>query len=145
MSALQSFNHGSLVDDLATSSVDQHSALAHLANHLRAHKALRLLAQRDMHADDVRLREHLVEAVLAVVLAPLGRVLVRAAVVVHDAHGERVHEVREAQTDAAQSEDSDRAPGEVERVAGAQIVLPAACAHVALGLRELAQRGDDEV
>ena len=98
-----------------------------------------------MHAEHVRLREHLVEAVEAEVLAPRGRVRDRAARVVHDAHGERVRKLREAHPDSAEAEDRERAPGQVVRGAGAVGGLPLADAEVLLGVREEAEGGDDEV
>ena len=145
MAVLERADHRGLVDDLPARGVDDDGALLELADERLADVALGLRAERDVHAEHVRLREHLVEAVEAEVLAPRGRVRDRAARVVHDAHGERVRKLREAQPDPAEAEDRERAPGQVVRGTRAVGGLPLADAEVLLGVREEAEGGDDEV
>lgn len=64
---------------------------------------------------------------------------------VHDAHRERVRELGQALPDAAEPEDSKRAPSEIVRRAGFVRGLPLAGAQSLLGLREEAEGGDKQV
>ena len=61
MAVLESADHRGLVDDLPARGVDDDGALLELADERLADVALGLRAERDVHAEHVRLREHLVD------------------------------------------------------------------------------------
>src|SRR4051794_11582626 len=79
MPVLDGTNEGSLVDDLATRRVDDKRTLLQTAELVLADEPLRLLLQRRMYAEHVRLREELVQALLGVVLTPGRQVRLRVA------------------------------------------------------------------
>lgn len=145
MSVSQRGHQRLLVDDLPARGVDDHGAPLQLADQCCVDEALRLGGVWHVHAERVRLREHLVEARPIEVLAPRGRVWGGAPAVVEYAHREGVRELREAQADPAEPEDRERASSEVPRAPRGVPGLPVPGTQATLARGEVAQSGDEQV
>ena len=145
MSVFERTDHCRLIDDLSSGSIHDERALLELPDHLLIDHTFCILSERNVHAKDIRLREHLIELVRCEVLAPVGSERVLAARVVDDAHGEGVCKLSEAQPDTTETEDGKRTSGKVVGVSGLVSRFPLSCAEVLLGVREVAECGDHEV
>ena len=79
VSVFERTDHCRLIDDLSSGSIHDERALLELPDHLLIDHTFCILSERNVHAKDIRLREHLIELVRCEVLAPVGSERVLAA------------------------------------------------------------------
>jgi len=107
VTVLESADECGFVDDFATGRVDNIRALLESTEFLLAYETLRLLLQRCMYTEHVRLRQHLVEPLFREVLAVRRRIRLRVARVIEHTHREAVCEFGETATDSTHAEDGE--------------------------------------
>ena len=132
MTIFERANHRLLVNHLSPRRIHDNAPPFHRPNLFLAHEIHRVVSERHVHAQHVRLRTQRFQA--WDVLAPRGGFWDAVTVVVYYAHWEGVHEVRETEADAAQPEDAEGAVGEVVCVPRGDRGFPRACKEGAFGL-----------
>jgi hypothetical protein len=143
VSILECPNHRLLVYHPTPCRIHKHAAALHHSHLSLPDHPPRVLTQRHMHSQHVRLSAQRLEALH--IDTPFRDVGPAVPIVVEHAHRKGVGEVGEVQADPAESEDAEGAGGEVVRRPGRNRGLPGASPQRAFGVGKVAEGGEDEV
>ena len=112
-----------LVDDAAARAVDEAHALLHACDRILVEHVLRILVQRHVHRDEVRLLDHLVERADRDAHR-LGALLVDVRIVADDVHIEGERTLGDARADAPHADDAERLAAQLDADVLLAVPLP---------------------
>ncbi len=137
LSGLQGLDYSGVVQQLATSAVDQPHALLHLADRFGVDHALGLRRQAHMQRDVVGLGEDLVERCQRDVQL-LGQAWRDVRIVGDDLHAEGQSAARDFDADAAESDDAERLAAKLGALQ--RLLLPLAGLHGGVSSHQVARQ-----